>query len=319
MIVTTAGIPEARRFALWRNIVSERFVPLDCERRSSAPFLGELSTFEVGDLAFMSLRGRDYSVIRTPERIREACDHIVIVTLQVRGNCRLGQDGREVTMSPGDIACCDSTRPYVATVSDDFESISMRIPRAVWLSRLGPTEQVTARLIPSTNVTGAIVNSFLHQFVSMAESIEQPAARQRLADISLSLVTVAYGDLLCQLDACGSRSRLSLLYRAKALIDQHLGDSSLDREAIARKLGVSVRYLQQAFADEHCTVSDWIWKRRLEQCAQDLSNPGLAGKSIGRIAFDNGFNDFSHFCRRFKSAYGHTPSEYRRLASTASH
>jgi len=318
MIVTTAAVPELRRFALWRNILSERFVPLEYERRSRQPFLGELSTFDVGDLAFLSLRGRDYSVSRTPEKIREARDHIVLVTLQVRGHCRLSQDGRDVMMSPGDFACCDSARPYVASVSDDFELISMRIPKGVWLSRLGATEQVTARIIRSNSDTGAIVNSFLHQFVSIAESISS-IARRRLSDISLSLVAGAFGDLLCQLDSCGSRSRLSLLYRAKAFIDGHLDDPSLDREAIARKLGVSVRYLQQAFADEHCTVSDWIWQRRLERCSQDLANPSLAHKSIGRIAFDNGFSDFSHFCRRFRTAYGMTPSDFRQRGMAASH
>lgn len=316
MNLTTAGIPESRRFALWRNIVSERFVPLECERRSRQPFLGELSTFEVDDLAFLSLRGRDYSVSRTPEKIRQARDHIVIVTLQIRGLCRLSQDGREVTMSPGDFACCDTARPYFASVSDDFESISMRIPKSIWLGRLGATEPVTARVIRSNRDTGALVNSFLHQFVSIAKSIS-PTARRRLSDISLSLVTGAFGDLLCQLDSCGSRSRLALLYRAKAFIESNLSDPSLDREAIARELGVSVRYLQHAFADENCTVSDWIWRRRLEQCSQDLANPGLAHKSIGRIAFDNGFSDFSHFCRRFKTAYGMTPSDFRQRGALA--
>lgn len=318
MIVTTAVVPESSRFALWRNIVSERFVPLEYERRSRRPFLGELSTFEVDDMAFLSLRGRDYSVSRTPERIREARDHLVLVTLQVRGHCRLNQDGREAIMAPGDFACCDSTRPYMASVSDDFELISMRIPRDAWLSRLGATEQVTARIIQSNSDTGAVVNSFLHQFVSIAESIS-PMARRRLSDISLSLVAGAFGDLVCQLESSGSRSRLSLLYRAKAFIDGHLADPALDREAIARKLGISVRYLQQVFADEHCSVSDWIWRRRLERCSQDLVNRGLAHKSIGRIAFDNGFNDFSHFCRRFKTAYGMTPTDFRQRGMAASH
>jgi AraC-like DNA-binding protein len=73
-----------------------------------------------------------------------------------------------------------------------------------------------------------------------------------------------------------------------------------------------VRYLQDLFLQEDTTVCDWIWQRRLERCRRDLADPLLAGKSVGRIAWDCGFSDFSHFSRRFKAAYAITPSGFRR-------
>jgi AraC-like DNA-binding protein len=37
-----------------------------------------------------------------------------------------------------------------------------------------------------------------------------------------------------------------------------------------------------------------------------------AHRTIGDIAYSWGFSDLSHFARRFKRAYGCTPSDYRR-------
>jgi AraC family transcriptional regulator, positive regulator of tynA and feaB len=38
---------------------------------------------------------------------------------------------------------------------------------------------------------------------------------------------------------------------------------------------------------------------------------------IGEIAFSWGFSDQSHFTRRFRAAYGMSPSDYRRQVEPA--
>jgi AraC-like DNA-binding protein len=45
-----------------------------------------------------------------------------------------------------------------------------------------------------------------------------------------------------------------------------------------------------------------------------LSDPRLADRSIGSIAFDVGFGDLSYFNRTFRGRYGATPGEIRKSA-----
>src|SRR5262249_26112510 len=142
----------------------------------------------------------------------------------------------------------------------------------------------------------------------------------RLSEISLALVTTAFADLLQRERPNGVESpswaRTALTYRAKAFIDDHLGDAKLNPATIAEALGISLRYLQALFQAEGTTVSDWIWCKRLERSRRRLTDPLLAHESIAQIALGCGFTELAHFSRRFKAAFDQSPSEYRARRDT---
>jgi AraC-like DNA-binding protein len=58
-------------------------------------------------------------------------------------------------------------------------------------------------------------------------------------------------------------------------------------------------------------VSDWIRKRRLERCREELLDPAYDTLSITQIAFRWGFNDAAHFSKKFREAYSQTPRSVR--------
>jgi AraC-like DNA-binding protein len=66
------------------------------------------------------------------------------------------------------------------------------------------------------------------------------------------------------------------------------------------------------FATSSETVSSYILRRRLEECARQLSDPHWSGHSIAEIAFAWGFNSASHFTRSFRDRFGASPRHYRR-------
>jgi AraC-like DNA-binding protein len=74
---------------------------------------------------------------------------------------------------------------------------------------------------------------------------------------------------------------------------------------------MSVRYLHQLFNEGEETVARYILRRRLEECARALEDRAQFGRTITEIAFQNGFNDASHFGRVFREQFGCTPREYR--------
>ena len=65
-------------------------------------------------------------------------------------------------------------------------------------------------------------------------------------------------------------------------------------------------------------MAGWIRERRLERCRRDLTDPTLADWSVTAIALRWGLTDPAHFSRAFRTAYGLSPTEYRRAAKTAS-
>jgi AraC family transcriptional regulator, positive regulator of tynA and feaB len=94
--------------------------------------------------------------------------------------------------------------------------------------------------------------------------------------------------------------------RAQAYIREHLRDPDLSIDRISAALGCTKRYLHMLFSERGMTVSDYIWRARLQHCRQELETH--AGKTITDVAFSWGFSSSSHFSRVFRKCYGIVPS-----------
>jgi AraC-like DNA-binding protein len=99
--------------------------------------------------------------------------------------------------------------------------------------------------------------------------------------------------------------------RARLYIEQHLRTPDLTPCSIASKLKLSPRYLRMIFASGNETVSAYILRRRLEECARQIEDPRWSDHSITEIAFSWGFNSAPHFTRSFRDRYGIAPRRYR--------
>lgn len=104
------------------------------------------------------------------------------------------------------------------------------------------------------------------------------------------------------------------LHRIKAFLRLHLRKADLAVKDVAQALGLSISHIHRLFTHEGCSISDWLWRERLEACAADLSNPAEAHRSVGEIALTWGFNNISHFSRAFKKHYGVTARSWRARA-----
>ncbi len=99
----------------------------------------------------------------------------------------------------------------------------------------------------------------------------------------------------------------------------HLADGDLCVAEVAQRQRVSPRYVHKLFENEGFTFSSFVRDQRLVRAHRLLSDPRLAGRTIGAIAFDVGFGDLSYFNRSFRRRYGATPGEIRNSALNGRH
>ena len=316
-VLTTTAIAERKRFQFWQDAVCDTFVELDCEIYADRPFFGELATTHCDGLHFSSVRADGQTVTRTRSRIRRSREEVMLISLQVSGSGVVSQDGREARLGPGDFACYDSTRPYTLKFDAEFEQLVLHMPREDMVRRIGRTEAWTARRVEAASPVGSLVLPFVYQSASVVSEVA-PATASRLSETCLSLVTAALGERLGVGTDPQTAGRIALTYRAKAFIESNLHNHALNTEKVAAHLRISPRYLQDLFHAEETTVSDWIWKRRLEKSRGYLADPLRAYDSIAQIALACGFADFGHFSRRYKDAFGASPREDRVALRTGS-
>ena len=99
----------------------------------------------------------------------------------------------------------------------------------------------------------------------------------------------------------------------KEFIELNLVNEWLSPSAIANRFGYTTSYIHQLFKGENESISHYIIRRRVEEASKSLADDSFDGRRIGDIAYSWGFNSLSHFGRAFRSRFGCTPSEYRRL------
>jgi AraC family transcriptional activator of tynA and feaB len=150
--------------------------------------------------------------------------------------------------------------------------------------------------------TGRIAHDFVHAAFGQAAKLSDNSAAS-VAESLIDLLLLPLREADTAFDRVGPEA---MYVRAQAFIREHLRDPDLCIDQISASLGCTKRYLHMLFSERGMTVSDYIWRARLQHCRQELE--AHAGKTITDIAFSWGFSSSSHFSRVFRKCFGVSPS-----------
>lgn len=234
----------------------------------------------------------------------------LMVVVQTRGSSLFAQDGASAVLCPGDWSVYDTSRPFSVNTARDSEHIVLMQHR----------DSVPHGSVPATVDSRRYgrdgVARLVHEFaVSAFRECESMSARSAdvAADSLRRLIALSIEEAAAEVHHNG---RLNLI---TTYIDEHLSDPGLDVKTVADALAYSPRQIHRVFGEESdVTVTDYIWRTRLERCVQSLRAPDSAHLTITDIAYSWGFTSSAHFSRAFRTMFSISPSEYRRGATELS-
>jgi AraC-like DNA-binding protein len=306
---STEALANEERFQYWADVVTQTFVPLECDAPDRARFRGDIRHRQIGligitDVAASAMRAR-----RTPATIARSPSDDLIVVLHLRGPCHTGQRSGAVELLPGDGAIVAADEHYFFEFADCFRQLVLKVPK-----RLLAEERIE-RHRPRSLVLASGPARLLQKLA--LSSLDDPVAFS--ADEELG-IEGALAELLRAAmilsgaggSVCDGLPRYS---DACVFIRRHLADPELNPDAVASHVKMSTRNLARLFARHGTTIERAIWTERLAAARRDLLDPRLSDRSVTDIAFSSGFSDAAHFSRRFSKAYGHAPSEARAARS----
>lgn len=308
-IVTTESVARADRFDHWDHEMSQVFAGLDTRPVARSLFRGHAAIDSLGLLHLTSISSVPQRVSHTARTAAPHEEDFYKVALQIAGTCVIEQDGTYGTLAPGDIALCDTSRPYSFTYGTDFSTLLMLLPRPMLPVRPDDLRGLTARRITADDGVAAVVGPFLRSLSEQHCDFTGPAAGS-LMDGAVALVTALVTEKLARSVLTAPQD--ATLLRIRTHIENRLSDPDLTPDSIAEAHGISRRYLFKLFAAQDLTVAGWIRTRRLERCARDLASPARAKEPISTVAARWGLLDCRHFSRMFKAEYGETPRDFRR-------
>lgn len=298
--------------AAWQGIAA-----LEADRAHDAADTGLMggpdhSILGLGPIEIVRWAGEPGLALEAPETRGRNATPCYTVLLQSRGAGRLTHYGLSSTLGGGDLVLINNAAPHRIVLVEPGALVVLHVPLRLLRSYLPSPEQFCGRpLRPGEGITECAAEFILGICAQLERGISDEF-RGRIARNLLDLLATAFS---LALDGTfeGSPVICDRNARVRLHIEQNLRDPELRPAAIAACLRLSPRYLRAIFAASRETVSAYILRRRLEECARELPNPTLQHLSITDIAFGWGFNSGPHFARSFRGHFGMSPRDYRRM------
>lgn len=300
-----------RDHVAWRDAVSEALIDLDFRVAEDSPFQARMRMGSLRDTLVMDVQATPHSVTRDQARIRRSgVDDFVLLSRIKTGQARIAQNGRDAILNPGDFAIYDTNVPYLIDLASAFSMTICRIERNRFAPLVSDIGELTALAVKGDAGTGRIASMLINEVSSEIDAIGDLTARQ-MQDTMFGMVAAALTELHTGMGRPTSEPRHLLIQRALRVVEDELGNDHLSCEYVARRIGITGRYLRKVFADQGRSLSDIIWERRLIAAHSLLASPRVVQRSITSIAFDCGFKDSAHFSRAFRARFGISPRDLR--------
>lgn len=298
--ITSTTLAKSERFAYWAEVVTQRFVPLECDSPDRANFHGSIRHRQIGLIGISDVRASAMRAHRTRATISQAPSDDLIVVLHVDGTCHAEQRAMARKLSSGDGAIVSTSDSYLFEFPDQFRQIVLKLPRHLLAEeRIAPNCRRSISLTSGpVRLLGKLALSSLDDPTEVSND-EEMGIERAFIELLRPAATVAHG---------GASDHYS---DARHFIRRHLADPNLKPAAIASELAMSTRNLARLFANHGTTIERAIWSERLAAARRDLLDPRLYDHSVTAIAFSWAFSDAAHFSRSFSKAYGQPPSVYR--------
>jgi len=214
----------------------------------------------------------------------------------------------DIWLRPGQFGVMPTTEPVDVRISGPARTLTAFLP-------CGPREGIdlaaaapVARALPANPAYQLFVEHLRLTF-QLGPSLDEHACAAA-ASAASQLLAAALVSADAQAAPCHDVVRIAQL---KNYIDRSLANPSLSPAQVAAANFVSERTVQRLFHTTDETLSDYIRRRRLENCRADiLANPALP---IGEICIRWGLPDGSHLARQFRAQFGASPQQIRALAA----
>jgi AraC-like DNA-binding protein len=269
-----------------------------------------MGLWDLDGVGIFTARTSGIRLLRTPRQARQEPMPVLALSVQQQADGRHDQYGRQRVVAPGELMASDLSAAYDFSWSGDGAAGCIQIP----IDRLGLSVDLVRRAVGTLSASplSRLVAHHISHLTADADRISADPAAPAVGAASVELARA----LLVSAGHADRHSRAlraeTLRTRVRAYVRLHLTDPDLRPAAIAAAHNVSLRHLYKICAQAGFSLEQWIIDERLRGARDELLSPESRHRSVAAIAHDWGFRDPTHFARRFRSAYGAAPGEWRR-------
>jgi len=309
-LLDTATLAPEHRVDAFRAAFDQASVPCRIEHLGpDSRVHSRMHLWHFGAANLFTTDASGFRLVRTPRHVRRESPPVVALAVQASGVARFRQFDAESVVPPRQLMVNDLTEPYDFSWGDSGGSRAFQIP----YDRLALPRDVVRRAAPRLRRSPLhdLVRDHLVQLAADADRLAADAGAAALGTATTELVRALLVSAADEEQLTRQVREETLLTRVLAWSREHLRDPDLGPERVAAVHNVSVRQLYKACAEAGVSLEQWLITERLELARTELGTPLGRRRPIAATAHACGFQDPSHFARRFRAAYGLSPREWQ--------
>jgi AraC-like DNA-binding protein len=318
ILFDSAGLAgdQRQRTAQWIDALSSGYVRLRADPAPQMTFAGRLRIARLTNASIGTIEGTVRNILRTAADVAiENTDNIVLLLNHNTHPITIEQNGEAADCPPGGAVLIEQCEP---------SSIRMAPPNVCNIAAVqAPREQLrlecphlTDRLVApifSPSSALSLMSSYADFLLDLPESADFPFL-SLASDHVTGLVAAIIG---CE-GGAGAHVLPGLRAGRRAMIIRELNRNFMRPDfsltSLARRLGVTPRYVQTLLAEADTSFTNELTNRRLNHARHMLTSTRYAHLNVLDISQECGFSTISHFHRSFRRHFGITPGEMRATA-----
>jgi AraC-like DNA-binding protein len=309
-----AGLSEEKRRKLWIDLYADLYSTPDVRFLEDRQFQVNFSFTVFGGVTVAQCDGTVNRVVRSANFDAEGPDICYLIVN--RSPTRVAYQSRsrpEIVLGGGEMTLVSPTDVREARFDPDASRYDIvTIPRIRLQEKVGQVGDFLYQPSDAAQPAARLLRHYLDILGANDELNSQPELSAHIQATLVDLVSVVLNGSKNGTASSPERGlRAARVHAILAQINGGFSDPAFSPETIARKLGLSTRYVQDLLTATGASFTERVLELRLRQAETMLANPRYDQQKISDIALACGFNDISYFNRCFRARFGCAPTQYR--------
>jgi AraC-like DNA-binding protein len=304
--VSTRDFPARERLTAWREIFGRTVCNLDIDPSTTERFRSEASGCRLPGLGLLT--GSTSGVRLTHSQELIADDDLSFMTGPMP-TWTAAQLGRNPVLGAGDGVLMTNAEVGAITLPQETPFLTFRVPVAAIAPLVPDIGAVVARRVPADSQALRLLTRYLG-VLQDTSTLATPQLQGLAATHVYDLLALALGATYEAGEIANGRGlRAARLQTVLAEIKAHFAAPGFSPGDVARRLGVSARYVQDVLHDTGISFTEHVMELKLQKARAMLA--GAGSLKVIDVAYGCGFGDVSYFNRCFRRRFGAAPSEVR--------
>jgi AraC-like DNA-binding protein len=307
---SSADLAEADRIPYFRDVCGRKLGGIDVQALGERPFHAEATLRDLPGLGIASTVQSPQRVERTRELLADGNGDLLLA-ISKSGTDFCSQGRGEAIISGGEALLLSNGDPYCSDTPEGSCFLGLKLGRASLAQLVPGVEDAFMRPVRRDNQALRLLVGYLG-VLDANGALATPELQRSVVTHVYDLVALALGPGRDAAEIASRRGvRAARLREAIAGIRTGYADPAFSAQDIARKLGVSPRYVQDLLQETGSSFTARVIELRLQRAREMLLDARHDRLKVGEIAAACGFNEIPYFNRCFRRRFGASPTQYR--------